>query len=279
MKIVEEELKAHANISLHLGKTQVWNQSGVVPAGIEEISRAARLVKPDAIVWRGDEEFPLAQQGIRVLGASIGRTEFVVAHLEGKTREHEVLFQRILAVKDTQACWLLLLMCASSRANFWLRMIRPEETRYVAERHDGLVWECLKGVLGTSSAPLSAKATANLPLSMGGLGLTSALEVRTAAFWASWADSMKMVKERHPTIANELMVGIDREEGPCFQSVRTCQQLLVDAGFLVPPWPELVHTTSSRVGPGAKPTQVWVATESRQTTPRAQAGGGAENFD
>ena len=108
----EEELMAHANISLHLGKTQVWNRSGVVPAGIEEISRAARLVKPDAIVWRGDEELPLAQQGIRVLGAPIGRTEFVVAHLEGKTREHEVLFQRILAVKDTQACWLLLLMCA-----------------------------------------------------------------------------------------------------------------------------------------------------------------------
>ena len=53
---------------------------------------------------------------------------------------------------------------------------------------------------------------------------------------------MKMVKERHPTIANELMVGIDREEGPCFQSVRTCQRLLVDAGFIVPPWPELVDT-------------------------------------
>ena len=77
---------------------------------------------------------------------------------------------------------------------------------------------------------------------MGGLGLTSALEVRTAAFWASWADSMKMVKERHPTIANEMMVGIDREEGPCFQSVRTCQQLLVEAGFVVPPWSELVNT-------------------------------------
>ena len=64
LKIVEEELMAHANISLHLGKTQVWNRSGVVPAGIEEISRAARLVKPDAIVWRGDDELPLAQQGI-----------------------------------------------------------------------------------------------------------------------------------------------------------------------------------------------------------------------
>ena len=146
LKIIEEELMAHANISLHLGKTQVWNRSGVVPASIEEISRAARLVKPDAIVWRGDEELPLAQQGIRVLGAPNGRTEFVVAHLEGKTRGHEFLFQRILAVKDTQACWLLLLMCASTRANFWLRTIRPEETRNFAERHDGLVWECLKGV-------------------------------------------------------------------------------------------------------------------------------------
>ena len=108
---VGEELMAHAHISLHLGKTQVWNRSGVVPASIEAISRAARLVKPDAIVWRGDAELPLTQQGIRVLGAPIGRTEFVVAHLEGKTREHEVLFRRILAVQDTQACWLLLLHC------------------------------------------------------------------------------------------------------------------------------------------------------------------------
>ena len=53
LTIVEEELVAHAHISLHLGKTQVWNQSGEVPAGIEAISRAARLVKPDAIVGRG----------------------------------------------------------------------------------------------------------------------------------------------------------------------------------------------------------------------------------
>ena len=141
-------------------------------------------------------------------------------------------------------------MCASTRANFWHRMVRPEETRNFAERHYGLVWECLKGVLGTQSAPLSTTATTNLPLSMGGLGLTNTLEVRTAAFWASWADSMKMVKERHPTIANEMMMGIVREEGRCFQSVRTCQQLLVDAGFVVLPWPELVESwTWSQTNP------------------------------
>ena len=53
--IVEEELtRAHQFAS---GQTQMCNQSGVVPAGIEAITRAARMVKPDAIVWRGDEEW------------------------------------------------------------------------------------------------------------------------------------------------------------------------------------------------------------------------------
>ena len=58
-----------------------------------------------------------------------------------------------------------------------------------------------------------------------------------------------MVKERHPTIANEMMVGIDREEGPCFQSVRRCQQLLVEAGLVVPPWSELVNTPRAELEP------------------------------
>ena len=56
------------------------------------------MVKPDAIVWRGDVELPLTQQGIRVFGAPISRTEFVVVQLKAKI-QHEVLFQRIVAVQ------------------------------------------------------------------------------------------------------------------------------------------------------------------------------------
>ena len=202
-----------------------------MPAGIEATSRAHWS---DAIVWRGGRSSLFSQQGIRVLGAPNGRTEFGVAHLEGKTREHEDLFQRILAVKDTQACHNqgeLLVSNGQTR--------RDDKFCTTSRWGLGMLERCS----GNPSAPLSAKATANLPLSMGGLGLTSALEVRTAAFWASWADSMKMVKERHPTIANEMMVESDREEGPCFQSVRTCQQLLANAGFCRP--------AVARVGVGA----------------------------
>ena len=42
---------------VHHGKTQVWNRSGVEPSGMEEKARAARVVKPDAVVWRGDPFF------------------------------------------------------------------------------------------------------------------------------------------------------------------------------------------------------------------------------
>ena len=41
----------------------------VVPADVAELTAAARQVKEDAIVWRGDTELRLEQQGVTVLGA------------------------------------------------------------------------------------------------------------------------------------------------------------------------------------------------------------------
>ena len=120
------------HINLHQGKTQVWNRGGEVPEGIEAITRAARALKPDAIVLSEEQE-------IMVLGAPIGLPAFV--------REHLVeLFQEDPPhVEDAQACWLLLLMCAATRANFWLRMVRPEDTLAFAERH-----ECLRAILAST---------------------------------------------------------------------------------------------------------------------------------
>ena len=41
--IVEQEMQARAHVRMHHGKTQVWNQGGVVPDGIEELIAAARF--------------------------------------------------------------------------------------------------------------------------------------------------------------------------------------------------------------------------------------------
>ena len=48
---VDEELLTNAQIRLHHGKTQVWNRGGVEPSRMPELTRAARAVKPDAVVW------------------------------------------------------------------------------------------------------------------------------------------------------------------------------------------------------------------------------------
>ena len=82
---------------------------------------------------------------------------------------------------------------------------------------------------------------------MGGLGLTSAVQTRVAAHWASWADSISMVRKRHPTIADAMIKGIDRNPAPCFQSVRNCEHVLAEAGLAIPPWIEMAATPPSAV--------------------------------
>ena len=100
------------------------------PLGVDELTAAARLEDPEAVVWRG----------FKVLGAPIGHPDFVAEFLAKKSREHEVLFDRIPAMEDLQSAWLVLLFCAAPRANFWLRKVRPEMVAQFAESHDANTW-------------------------------------------------------------------------------------------------------------------------------------------
>ena len=147
------------------------------PEGIEELTRIARRVRPDAVVWRGDQNLPPREQGLKVLGVPIGHPEFVKEFFEGKSREQVTLFQSIPWIEDTRAAFALLLMCGSTRANYWLRTVQPDQTEDFARRHEE-VWRCLHTILGTPSAPDEAKVFATLASSAGGLGLTSAQRVK-----------------------------------------------------------------------------------------------------
>ena len=48
---IEEALQHHARISIHGGKTQVWNASGVRPPVCDVLEQIARTVNPTARVW------------------------------------------------------------------------------------------------------------------------------------------------------------------------------------------------------------------------------------
>ena len=130
-------------------------------------------------------------------------------------------------------------MCGSTRANFWLRTVEPELTERFAERHDASVWRCLSNILGTPSAPDGAQVIATLALSAGGLGLSSAHRVRSAAYFASWADSLRMVRKRHPIIAESMIRHLEVGGVPCFQAARQCREVVEEAGLVLPSWTEL----------------------------------------
>ena len=241
--IVGQELWRHAKISVHHGKTKVWNRGGTCPDACAVLTEAARMVDPRAVVWRGDTSLPRREQGLVILGAPVGQVEFVKAQLE-KEAEHSVLLQRIPLVDNLQAAWLLLSFCAAARANFIMRTVSPELGEAFATGHDNSVRACLGSLLNVDVAhvPNFGQMMTNLPLHMGGLGLRSAVRLYPAAHWASWADAVAMVQERHPEVATILVENLTHHTAATsISSVQQCQHRLAGAGFELPMWDRLVE--------------------------------------
>ena len=90
----------HARISLHLGKTQVWNRAGECPPACEEMQLAAVQVDPEARVWKGDVSRPRSEQGLKILGTPVGQPENDTTKLDQLIAKHRVLLERIPAVNE-----------------------------------------------------------------------------------------------------------------------------------------------------------------------------------
>ena len=130
---------------------------------------------------------------------------------------------------------------ASTRANFLLRALPPDATRDFARRHDCSLRSCLSTLL-KAEIPEVTWDIASLPLSLGGLGLVSAQRIRHAARWASWGDSLEMVRQRHPGVAAVMIRELQGFGlGLHFEAVVRARQVLVDAGFAPPSWDDLAR--------------------------------------
>ena len=154
----------------------------------------------------------------------------------------KTLLNRIPLVGDVQAAWLLLVHCAAARATCSLRCVDPEAVEGFARRHDQHMMECLSSILHTNLAEWSdeARDIATLPMSLGGLGVRSAVRTSGPAHWASWADCLAMVQERHPDVASLFVDQLAHPTTPCLQAVaRVARDLTGLGGFQLPSWREL----------------------------------------
>ena len=142
----------------------MWNQAGVEPPGCHRLQAEAVLLDLRAVVWRGAEELPMHQQGMKVLGTPLGHTEFITAQLEMFTAEHETLLDRIPLIEDVQSAWSILVHCAAARANYVARVVEPLTARQLCERHDIGSWRRLCAVMQISpDQPEDVVETASLP--------------------------------------------------------------------------------------------------------------------
>ena len=90
------------------------------------------------------------------------------------------------------------------------------------------------GCLSHQSDTVRASATA--PLILGGLILRSAVRTSESACWASWADCLPMMRERHPEVAREFVTRLDAGvETQCLGAAATAARNLAGTHGFEPP--------------------------------------------
>ena len=259
-EIVRQELQRHTNIDIHCGKTKIWNRSGEKPSGVDQLTVAARVQDPRAIVWRGDQEIPVSEQGMKVLGVPLGRDEYAAKFLEKKTEHHDTLFAKdSVGPRRPSQLVVAVPFCAPRGPTFILRNVNPEVARSFAISHDLKVHHCLCKIIGVDPDDVSRGALqqSTLPFHLGGLGLASAVRTRDGAHWASWADSVSTMFKKDPGLAATVLTGLNAEADGCFAVVKQCADRLVALGAELPTWDALVA--------GATPDHVHASHTCRRT--------------
>ena len=132
-------------------------------------------------------------------------------------------------MQNVQSAWLLLLYCGSARANYLCNVVDPHYAAEYAVGHDANLLTCLYRILEIQAVAINPiwKIVATLPLCQGGLGLQSMMRIGPAAYWASWADCLSMIQNRHPDIAEHMIDKSNQDESNCrfMSKASACREL------------------------------------------------------
>ena len=169
-EIVRQELRVHANIDIHSGKTKIWNRSGVRPTGVDRLTEEAQVHDPDAIVWRGDQDIPVSQQGMKVLGVPLGRDEYAARFLEKKSEHHDVLFEKDPVSSRRSSLLVVAVFFRRHPSKFLFAEREPRSFTFVRHiSHDTKVHHCLCQIVGVDPDDVSTGALqqSTLPFHLG----------------------------------------------------------------------------------------------------------------
>ena len=225
--LLSEVLLRTAGIELHQGKTRAWNRAGIPLGNVNDI---------------GPEEWQA--EGITVLGTPTGMDRYISAKMDERISKEQELWQAIPSVPHLQSAWQILLQSANPRCNHTIRTMPPTLCAAYCRSHDEGIWETAKVLLdGLPQGNAVAQQLAALPMRMGGLGLRSAARCAPAAYWASWADALHMIRQRTPRVAAMVLRSLSQEEEPlggCLAELHAATGQLDREGFWWrPSWAEV----------------------------------------
>ena len=122
-----------------------------------------------------------------------------------------------------------------------LRALPPHATEEDAADHDGSMRRCFSRLL-ESDIPDTSWEVANLPFSIGGLGLRKGSRISVAAYWASWADCLHTVQTQHPVLGVQISAALSQGGiGQHMEAAATCRERLLDVSVKAPLWEDVAR--------------------------------------
>ena len=139
--------------------------------------------------------------GVKLLGCPLGTPAYVQQFLDHLLETHLPLKRRLPDIPQTQVAYVLLKDCVATRFAYAIRTLDPTfpAVQRACARHDASILELFELIAATPRDPGSdhiQDTRAQLPLTMGGLGLGSAARVSPAAYVAAAAECLHEVAKR-----------------------------------------------------------------------------------
>ena len=126
-------------------------------------------------------------------------------------------------------------------SEFLLEDSGSEFTLEFAERHDEQVFKCLTKSAPDRDAASTQPRGRHLALTLGVSGLGNAQTTRDAAHRVSWADSLEMIRARHPDVCQQGGEGCATWSSMCLGSVADSAERLKTVGARIPSWEALAR--------------------------------------
>ena len=192
------------NVASNTGKQEIFSPRGA--DGVLDAMPATLRGSPHAPPNESKGYAGGLLECIKVLGAYVGDDEACSRQLVARVTAHMADLPRVAELQDTPHCRTSLQVqlcmnrfCANTRLVYFLRTMPPSVTRDAARLHDALVARLFHSIVGTAAATAdeseAAEEQARLPVKMGGLGLTSMLKIRGAAWAGGWALTWRPIQQ------------------------------------------------------------------------------------